>query len=337
MIFEPSSEILMQRQRYYRQPLPRRWSDDFRENLYAASSLISWNSSNFCVYGTGPAESCPEIPEGILLNGQTCTNWYHWLINLLPKAFIVEQYLDVDVRVPYLVSKSIQGTRMEEALRLVVGNERKVLFLEDRPHKVARGFLIETPVREIYRPKNILSKFRWSNLGSFHFEIMAQYRSHIIGQCLENKPEGQPEVRQRVFLARDNLSRPANQDEVGNVLEGMGFETLHLDLLPFKEQVSTLNQAKFVISTTGAQWAGWLFSQDAIGLILVPAFLTRSSLFSKLGFIGSSELLELTFKTTTSSWAEFYTSRVPADLPALEVRDFVAKVVQSAGFPRQGQ
>ncbi len=143
-----------------------------------------------------------------MLNGQACNNWYHWLINVLPKAFIAETYLELSPKIPYLVSRSIRGTRMEEALRLVIGNDRKVLFLEAGLHKVQRGIVIETPVREVYQPKNILSPINWADLGSFHSEIMTQYRSHILAKVKLGRLDTAAPTAQRIFLARENVGRP---------------------------------------------------------------------------------------------------------------------------------
>lgn len=220
LVFEPQSEVLFQSGRYFRQPLARRLGGRLdSENLYGASSLIMWNSSTICIREGGQVEEKTSIPEGILLNGQACNNWYHWLINILPKAFIAETYLQLSPKIPYLVSRSIKGTRMEEALRLVVGNDRKILFLEDRLHRVQKGIVIEAPVREVYRPKNILFPINWSRLGSFHSEIMTEYRSHILERVRQAAPERTAPTHGRIFLTRDNLSRPYNQNEVQTLLE----------------------------------------------------------------------------------------------------------------------
>jgi capsular polysaccharide biosynthesis protein len=292
------------------------------ENLYSASSFITWNSASFCVRDAPPpANQLTTIPEGILLNGQSCTNWYHWLINILPKAFIVETSLDLAPQIPYLVSNSIQGTRMEEALRLIAGRDRPILFLEDKPHCVQRAIVVETPVREVYRPKNILSPVGWSDIGTFHSEIMTNYRSHIIERALVNQRETLIDYSSRLFLTRENVSRPFNESEVGALLAGMGFASVSLEKLSFDQQVASMAAAKVVIGPTGAQWAGWLFSDRAVGIILVPPFLRKSSLFAKLGAIGASELFEFTINTSDVAWSQYNTTRVHAtvDLNQLSV------------------
>jgi capsular polysaccharide biosynthesis protein len=289
-----------------------------------------WNSANICLRATSAPQKQITIPEGILLNGQACNNWYHWLINVLPKAFIAEKHLELSPKIPYLVSRSVQGTRMEEALRLVIGDDRKVLFLEDGPHKVQRGIVIEAPSREVYRPKNILWPINWAELGSFHSEIMAQYRSHILEKVKLGRLDTAPPTPGRIFLARDNFSRPYNENEVWTLLEGMGFNPVRLERLPFTEQVALMAEATMVVGPTGAQWAGWLFSERAVGLILVPRFLTRSSLFAKLGAAGSSELLELSMNSDAISWGQYFSTRVATRVDISRLKQVVHVIAERA-------
>lgn len=329
LVFEPQAEVISQSGRYFRQPLARRLGGRLdSENLYGASSLIIWNSSNVCIRAAGKAPEQATIPEGILLNGQACNNWYHWLINILPKAFIAETYLELSPKIPYLVSRSIQGTRMEEALRLVIGDDREVVFLEDRLHRVQRGIVIESPVREVYRPKSILSPINWSELGGFHSEIMTQYRSHILERVKQARLGLTAPTPGKIFLARDNLGRPYNQNEVGALLEGMGFAPVRLEQHSFAEQVALMAEAKIVVGPTGAQWAGWLFSERAVGLVLVPRFLSRSSLFAKLGAAGSSELLELSMNSDDISWGQYLTTRAMATVDVSRLKQAVQLIVE---------
>jgi capsular polysaccharide biosynthesis protein len=150
---------------------------------------------------------------------------------------------------------------------------------------------------------------------------MTNYRSHIIERALVNQRETLIDYSSRLFLTRENVSRPFNESEVGALLAGMGFASVSLEKLSFDQQVASMAAAKVVIGPTGAQWAGWLFSDRAVGIILVPPFLRKSSLFAKLGAIGASELFEFTINTSDVAWSQYNTTRVHAtvDLNQLSV------------------
>jgi hypothetical protein len=315
IIFEPHSEVLSQNGKFFRQSISRKLRRGAnRENLFSASRLIAWNSSVFCVPRAKEVSSEAELASGILLNGQTCTNWYHWLMNILPKAFIAEKFLQVPKETPYLVSKSIQGTQLDELLRLVISEHRKVIYLEDKLYSVRRAVVIESPTRENYRPKNFLTNVNWSSLGNFHLDVMAQYRSHLISQAFSKSNwSGSPRAK-KILLIRDNDTRPYNQQEIEFFLKKKGFTAVDLAKLSAIEQIITMASSEFVVGPTGAQWASWLFTKNATGLILVPPFLTSSTLFSKLGFPGRSELFDLVMTSPHRGWSDYARSRVPTEI-----------------------
>jgi hypothetical protein len=312
LVVEPQSELLLQAGRFFRQaPSSRFGQRNQRENLSGASHVILWNSANFCLAPEEQVQPEAEVPSGIVLTGQGSTNWYHWLINILPKAFIAEQILALPVDIPFLVPKSIQGTRLEEALLLVSSGLREVVHLEERPYLVREAIVIESPSRENYRPKNVVTPVNWSRLGDFSFDLMGQYSNHMISKAAEqagHAKEGRPS---RVFFVRENLTRPYNQNEVEALLQGFGFTGIDLASLPVSEQIMIMASCKQAVGPTGAQWAGWLFTTGATGLILIPKFLKSSSLFSKLGVPGQSELLEFRMDSEHLGWIDYWGTSHP--------------------------
>ncbi len=104
--------------------------------------------------------------------------------------------------------------------------------------------------------------------------------------------------------------------------------SVRLEQLPFTEQVALMAEVTIVVGPTGAQWAGWLFSERAVGLILVPGFLTRSCLFAKLGAPGKSELLELSMNSDAISWES--STRVATRVDVSRLKQAVQLIVQSA-------
>jgi hypothetical protein len=159
---------------------------------------------------------------------------------------------------------------------------------------------------------------------------MTQYRSHILAKVKLGRLDTAAPTAQRIFLARENVRRPYNQNEAGTLLEGMGFRSVRLEQLPFTEQVALMAEATIVVGPTGAQWAGWLFSERAVGLILVPGFLTRSSLFAKLGAPGTSELLELSMNSDAISWSQYFSTRVATRVDISRLKQAVQLIVESA-------
>jgi hypothetical protein len=313
--FETNSEILEQRGRLFRQPLSgtsRRGGN--KENLFGSSWLIHWNSTNMAVARNHPPQGEFErIDSGILVSGQAHMNWYHWAINILPKAFVAEHQLGLSPEIPFLLPQGIRGTRLEELFQLAIGSPRRIRYLEDRPYYVEHAIVLESPVRENYRPKNVFAPIDWSQTGSFHFEIMSRYRSKLIERASAHKSSlDLTNLPERVFLTRDNHSRPYNQDEIGELLAETGFVSIDPSRLGAADQIRLFSSCKLIVGSTGAQWAGWLFTNRATGLILIPRFLGGSSLFTKLGVLGESRLFEHIIQSSHNGWTDYHSSAKPS-------------------------
>jgi len=104
------------------------------------------------------------------------------------------------------------------------------------------------------------------------------------------------------------------------VLGKYGFVSINVEDLSFLEQVKVFAGAKFIVSTTGAQWTGALFSSGAKCLVMEPDFLSGSSLFSKLLHLGNGVLFEIPMAVTESTWKGYFYSKIPGyvDIGQLE-------------------
>ena len=331
VVFEPYSEILLQRGKVFRQPLDRQllWEPG-REDLHSCSKLIAWNSGKVCIASPSQADygNLEEIPRGILLGGQSSNNWYHWVVNVLPKAFIADHLIRFPVRYPYLVSESIRGTRMAELLELMSSKKREIWYLEDKPHLVGEALVIDSPTREIYRAKNLVRRINWRWLGSFDAEVMSGFRSHILRK-ISSRPARSPRGKDtRLFFLRSQNTRPYNQADVEALVQEFGFRSVNMEALPVFEQIRLLSSCEFAVGPTGAQWASWLFSSNATGLILVPKFLTRSTLFSKLGALGSSRLFEFEMETDQMSWPQYFSTREASYVDIKKLREIVERMLE---------
>jgi hypothetical protein len=311
VVFEPHQELLLQGGRAYVQSPERFDGVALPPEDFALGSHIVVSSSRTLALVAHQLPDLPIIKSGILLNGRFPSNWYHWIINILPKLFLVDLGGRVPKEVPVLISEQIRGTRMHEALNVVNRWKRELIFVPEAPHLVETAYIAESPARELTLVKGF-RRISWDVIGGFHSGLMGDYRD-FLRQWAKSGATGPASTRhERVFLARTLESRPVNQREVAVSLKNLGFVTVELEKLSFLEQVRVFAEAKFVISTTGAQWTGFLFSENAVGLILIPPFLEGSSLFAKLGQLGNCRLYEEHIRTREVSWSRYFHSRLPA-------------------------
>ena len=321
IMFEPHQDVFLQGKRAFRQRLgsARRWKAVNEGFSGLDSELVQWSYRRTAIISSAAVSKSKSLECGIVINGRFPSNYYHWVTNILPKVFLMEKQGTVPEAVPVLVSVSVKGTPAEEALQLVLGGRREILFIPDEPHHVLDAYVVETAVPEIAH-LSVRKPFDWDSLGGFNFSFMRSYRQFFL-QAQEKASAGESDFSPpRIYLSRSSKVRPFNEDDVRTVLGKYGFVSINVEDYSFLEQVKVFAGAKFIVSTTGAQWTGALFSSGAKCLVMEPDFLSGSSLFSKLLHLGNGVLFEIPMAVTESTWKGYSYSKIPGyvDIGQLE-------------------
>lgn len=177
------------------------------------------------------------IDEAILLTAPWHHNFYHWLIEILPRLAIVERLDDLH-QLPLVVPASAPSF-VRESLR-VVGALDRVLFLEDG----------------VYR-------FRTLHLPT-RFAADASVSPIAVDWLREKIPLAAPSrPRRRIYLSRrDSLIRfVSNESEVEAVLREFGFETVVLSGRPLAEQAQLFRDAELIVGAHGAGFSHLVFCE----------------------------------------------------------------------------
>ena len=299
VLFEPHQDYLEQGGKLTLQQVDSDL-DKLNQNHALGSSYIVHSRGNFCLVNRNPDPAV--VPCGIVLQGKFPKNWYHWMVNILPKLELLSGSALVEDEVPILVSESIKGSNFEEALRLAASSSREVIFLKDSLYLVENAYLVDSPCHEIKAIKG--GRYpSWSNLGYFHYEVMSGWRSRL----LELVDLSDSSEKQKLFLLRGTGNRRAyNEAEVREFVESRGYLAVEMANLSVLDQVKTFANAEVIVGTTGAQWTGVMWATQAKCLYLVPRFLTKTSTFPKLGSLGGSHFYEFPLATEATSWPEYY-------------------------------
>ena len=278
IVFEPHQDVFLQGRRAFRQRLGSgpRWEVVNEAFSGLDSKLVQWSYRRIAVISCAAVAKSKRLESGILINGKFPSNYYHWIINILPKVFLVEKEGAVPKDVPVLVSVSVRGTPAEEALRLVLAGRREVIFIPDEPHHVLDAYVVETAVPEIAKLSGS-KEFKWDSLGGFNFTFMRSYREFFL-DSQEKASLGESDFSpSRIYLSRSSRVRPFNEHAVRTVLGKHGFVSVKIENYSFLEQIRVFAGVEIIVSTTGAQWTGSIFSSGAKCLIMEPDFLSREA------------------------------------------------------------
>lgn len=196
------------------------------------------------------------LPSGIAVFGSGSANWYHWLIEILPAAFLAEGLPDEYASFPLMIPEHCGaiGT-FRDASALFATNRARVLMPAGTPFRVGKLITIDPAV---IGPMNLRAS-QWPEVADYcqNAEVLLAYRVAILKR-LELAP-GPP--TRRIFLARSNVRRSFNQAELIGISERYGFEVVYPEGMAFREQVQMYAEAEIVLGASGAAFANMLFCQ----------------------------------------------------------------------------
>jgi hypothetical protein len=262
--FQPGFEKLFSRMRY------RNGFIFFHDEKYAACYVKDIRS----------------IEQGIFIGGDGSFNWYHWLIEILPKLYLLERLSCISNRTPILIPEEATSiATFVDTLNLFSGGREIILLSSKYAYRVENLVWIDSCVLS---PFNFRDKV-WPEPGDcrFHGDALRYFRQAV----LERVPIRNYKGPRRVFLARPKGRRSYNESDVVNVIRKFGIIPVSMETLSFSEQVNIFNNAEFVVGPTGAAWANILFGRsDGRALCWMPSNFSAWSSFSDLAGIAGVDM-----------------------------------------------
>jgi capsular polysaccharide biosynthesis protein len=248
------------------------------------------------------------LERGIMLCGSSISNWYHLLVEILPKLELVDKLPLAFSKYPLLFPSDVLDVSTMKDLVKRLTNGREVIYLQkhiryqtascvyiDAPilsYHVVAGDLAISPVEEHMRPQ-ILKRFRERILSKFK-AVELSHRN--------DEPT-------KVFLARgESAYRQYNQMDVFSIFEKFGFRLVYCDKLSLTEQIRVFSNAEFVVGPSGAAWTNILFCKPNVkALCFMPDIPNKNtSNFSNLAHVLSVDLRYYFEPSNFVNWTDSY-------------------------------
>ena len=243
------------------------------------------------------------IKKGIFLGGNGSFNYYHWMIEILPKLEYVQALGQFD-DFPLLVNGQFENIpSFGEALD-AVGNRRGLVFLEkEKTYEVAELLFISAVNNS---PFNLRGREEL-NVADFIFRpsSIAFLQQKFDARFGAGKLTPSPSLR--LFLARGNARRDYNQEEIFSLFEERGFQKVYMETLSLKEQYHLMASAEMVAGPSGAAWTNLLFCRAGTTCISWLAEESSGfSAYSNLANLAGAKMYYLTYRTGTKATGEHY-------------------------------
>ena len=253
------------------------WCDCGLDGFDAATMALKENGSIVAVSNDGVLlrRHGPEQPirEGILGTGTYSHNYFHFLVEVLPRLMLAAT--EAPEGVPLLVDGDMPAQHFQAL----------ALFLPDRPvRRLTRQFSYRVGRLHVATMPCIVHDAPTSApIDAVRYHPEALRRIAAMTEGLPRRKTGR-----RLFLRRDSQRRRlVNGPEIEAALRKRGFEILDCARMTFAEQVIAIAGAEIVVAQSGAHLANLVFARPGTRAVVLYSNVagTNYYLWSGLGDI----------------------------------------------------
>jgi hypothetical protein len=250
-----------------------------------------------------------SVTEGIFLGGRGADNWYHFVVEILPRLHMLHHDLPEHLQaLPLLVPEATLASRAsQELIRLLAPTSEILPISGNSMTSVERMLWTDVPVRSAYKLD------RWVDIQPHHEALdvifFREFRAALMS--LAGVASACPGSA-RLFLDRGSQdARPYNREDVLAVAGRLGFTILDLGALSAVEQIAAVANSSALLGPHGAAWTSLLFAHpDSRALTITPRLdrVAGFSGFQNLAAVSGARLRDLTVDASGPSWS------VPVDV-----------------------
>ena len=222
----------------------------------------------------------------LFLGGSGSSNYYHWLIEILPKLLLVNEDMIKEMGIDKIVvSEDCASVRsFHESLNVILGEG-----------KIGLNIYFVPKVNLLFDKVFHINSFNYTLINSKSKKITAEmsfYSKYVLidySNRLSRYANGSGRSPKKIFLLRgaggvaNYNKRDYNQDEIFSILSEFGFEGIFFESYSFSEQVRLFYNASHVVGPSGAFWSNIIFCrQGCKALSWLSCELSEFSVYSTL-------------------------------------------------------
>lgn len=234
------------------------------EHFAIREKCMVWRGQNSALIATHPASE-PNIPSGIIVCGAHCLNYFHWLVETLPRVLLARN-LDLLGEAPLLIPQNLHPNLLR-SLEIACDAKAKVQFVE--PNHL---YLVDHAIYVSDRTR-ILDNYDSAYWYKFQ-SIMDPSAIRDVQQSLISCADSTDTSRRKTMLLRGKKYRALlNEDKLATMACDAGFELLDPAELTFDQQVNYYRSCEVIIATSGAAVANIVFCRPGTRIfVLVSDF-----------------------------------------------------------------
>jgi glycosyltransferase involved in cell wall biosynthesis len=202
-----------------------------------------------------------RIKEGILLSCDHDFNYFHWIVECLPKLLLVDS-LGQFKGAPLLIPKGLHKN-LEAALHKANINNHPLVRLD---------YGVAYHVKRLIFPSalsRVVDRYMGDVLYDADIVLSHKWISRVGGQLRAGLQSGKEPWRRLFLTRRKGLRSVGNLQELELMLVEHGFEIVVVDDVSLELQVELFSQAAIIVAPSGAALTNMLFCQPGTKVLLL--------------------------------------------------------------------
>lgn len=279
---------------------------------YSAGHILMHNGN----YAIVQDETSFRLNRGIFLGGNGCFNYYHWLIEIIPRIEFFYKLPEQYITFPVLVSCDVNDIPSFSEILHKFCASKEVIFLDKNKTYIVDDLIyVDTPNNlpfNLIEGEQLKVNYTLMHPGSVEYIRRVCLSEDVTANGVFKYPK-------KIFLKRKMVRRKYNQEEVESCLKKYGFVSIYMEELEFDEQIRTMYHADLIVGPTGAAWANLVHcSEKSKALCWMAEEFSEFSAFSTLAEIIGVDLKYLTYACGSKSSAEVFVRNYIIDSRKIE-------------------
>lgn len=226
--------------------------------------LVAGVWRNFCAFKDNPNKAVyfarptseRKIQSGILFSGRATENFFHWLIEYMPKLLNI-QASNLPLDIPLIVKPGLPK-QFYEALQMLAPN-RELLFIDTNTEVLQVENLWISSVHTYHPDDFSLPYWMGAAISIRHLQFIRETIFQKLGLSPEKKNLPTNAQKIKIYLSRAHSRTVENNGRVTALLKRRGFEIVLPERLSFEQQVRLFHSADVIVGATGAAFSNLLF------------------------------------------------------------------------------
>lgn len=222
-----------------------------------------------------------DIEEGIFLCGHHGVNYFHWMIEIMPMFWAIDQCPEYDM-MPLIIGSEVPE-KFLAVIQALDSQKREIIPIEYGVRYTVHRLVIPSQFSYSFSKRGIVSQIV-SPVG-------VKFLKEKLG--IRESP-GRRKPAKRLYIQRKDphYRKLLNEHEILAIFERYGFEFFEPAQLSISEQIDLFSSAEILAGPHGAGWTNMIFApSNARGLMLLGA--KESRLYSTIAQIIGHDLIHI--------------------------------------------